>query len=119
MSRYSLPLVSVMFMTLLLCGCMRSSMKYGNQIDETKVQKIEKGKTTGEEILGWFGSPTNKSTGSDGTTTFTFLGSEYKSKANILGAYGLGDASSTTTSTKTLTVTLRNNVVEDYRFTTN
>lgn len=110
------PIAFAGFLLLLIAaGCATSSVKHGNQIDEARVEMIQKGKTTTTEILNWFGSPTSRTTSSNGTT-FVFMGNESRSKMSLLGAYGIGDASSSTTQTKMLTVTTRDGIVVDYSF---
>lgn len=53
-------LATFVFLGLFLTGCFISphSFTQGRPIADNKVEKIQKGKTTKEEIINWFGVPT-------------------------------------------------------------
>jgi hypothetical protein len=56
----------VLITGLLLSGCLTMNVDKGGKIDESATQQIEKGKTTRNEILKWFGVP-DRTIGADVT----------------------------------------------------
>ena len=50
-----------LILLLVLFGCATSSYISGRDFDMSKVEKIEKGVTTQNEIINWFGQPQSKS----------------------------------------------------------
>jgi outer membrane protein assembly factor BamE (lipoprotein component of BamABCDE complex) len=62
-------LLVLLSLSVLLAAC---SSTYGTQFDEKQVSKIEKGKTTQEEIQNLFGDPSGKGSNADGETQWTY-----------------------------------------------
>lgn len=56
-----LPLVCLLAALALLQGCVTTRYETGRSIDESKVDRIQKGETTSANILEWFGAPTTTS----------------------------------------------------------
>lgn len=68
-------LVAVM---LLGGGCHSSS--HGTKMEQTKLDQIQKGKTTRTEMIAWFGTPHNNGRDQDGQATSTWIYSQHDTK---------------------------------------
>jgi outer membrane protein assembly factor BamE (lipoprotein component of BamABCDE complex) len=99
---------------LFLIGC--ASM--GNNFDEGKLSQIKKGETTETELIQMFGEPMHRSVNSDGLTTLVWMYAQTavqgQSFIPIVGGF-MGGANS---SSKTLAVTLADNKVKDFTYST-
>jgi len=76
-------------LTALLAGlaaCASSKHTSGRPIDQAKVDRIVKGKTTMEEIIEWFGAPTS-STDMGGNMLYTYAYTIRKGSAFAVGPY--------------------------------
>ena len=64
--------------TFLLVLSLSACMSYGNKVDQDKVSKFEKGKTTYAEVIQQLGKPTQSTINSDGTRTaiYTYMQSQ-------------------------------------------
>src|SRR6267154_3853394 len=106
--------VFVFVCLLFLIGC--ASM--GNNFDESKLSQIKKGETTEPELVQLFGEPMHRSVNSDGLTTLVWMYAQTavqgQSFIPIVGGF-MGGANS---SSKTLAVTLADNKVRDFTYST-
>jgi len=67
----------ISMLVIFLLGCASSTMVIGTDFDATKIDSIQKGKTTRDEVLTTFGTPYQKSvTELSETWTYTYIRSE-------------------------------------------
>jgi outer membrane protein assembly factor BamE (lipoprotein component of BamABCDE complex) len=68
-------------------GCATSSHTSGRPIEQAKVDRIVKGQTTKDQIIEWFGAPTD-STEMSGEVLYTYRHTVTKGSAFSIGYYG-------------------------------
>jgi len=85
MALYSLALVA----GTLAQGCASSKHTSGHPIEQAKVDRIVKGKTTIDEIIEWFGAPTSQ-TDMGGNVLYTYSYTVSKGSAFSIGYYSSG-----------------------------
>jgi len=98
-------------MTKLVAICMLTSLSVfilacasaGSRFDDTKIQQIEKGKTTQGEVRQLLGEPSGKGVNADGSVKWQY----YYSKSSVIGG----------ASTKIFEITFdKNGIVREYSY---
>lgn len=113
-------------LTCLLAAALSSSacihtIEYGRQFDASKVPSLEKGKTTKQEVLTMFGAPESSSLDADGMLTLHYAYIKTTGRIKMMSFIPLvgpvvgGTASSN--AQKTLTVSLKSDVVSNFVYT--
>jgi outer membrane protein assembly factor BamE (lipoprotein component of BamABCDE complex) len=114
-------IAALMLVMSLLGGC--ATVESGKSFDETRMSEIRKGKTTKQDIIAMFGSPGGTSTDDQGHDILTYQHSTTKGSMSpmafvpLIGLFFMNTKEES--ETRTLTVTLKNDVVEKYNFSTN
>jgi outer membrane protein assembly factor BamE (lipoprotein component of BamABCDE complex) len=100
-------------LVLLLSGCATATFTQGRPFDTSKVSSLQKGTTTKQEVLAWFGEPFTKTVaGSDGETWF-YMYTQGTSKAQ---SYVFSVDVKTEGNMKKLDVLMKNDIVENYTY---
>jgi len=93
----------VFLLPLMLCAC---AIRSGRQISEADIQKIEKGKTTKQEIIQLFGQPFTTSQGTSGETwAYQFTDAGYDTPIGVVG---------NETRQQMLSISFQGEIVRDY-----
>jgi len=112
MKKYALLVIAII--SLGLFGCATATFTQGKAFDTSKVASIEKGKTTKQEIVSWFGEPFTKSVaGADGET-WVYMYAQGQSKAQ---SYVFSVDVKTEGNMKKLDILFKNGLVENFTFT--
>ena len=106
--------IFILALALAFSGCATATYSTGKDFDMSRVQQIEKNKTTAAEMTQWFNAPANRSVSDDGTETWVWTFTTVKSHAQ---SYVVSMNVKTQTNIKRLTAVLRKGVVETYSFT--
>jgi hypothetical protein len=100
---------------LLMVGCIPMSTHNGANLAKVDEFKIEKGKTTEREVFEEFGEPGSRVTQGDGSRVLTWTDARSKSNMPLLPIVPY--TNQTTTTSRSLSVTIRDGVVIDYMIT--
>lgn len=83
-------IVTILIFTISLVGC----ATVGRKLDPAAVEKIEKGKTTRQEVIELIGSPDQMTRDGDGNVTFSYMYVRATAKAEsfipVVGAFAGG-----------------------------
>jgi len=97
-----------------LLGCATSSYTYGNNFSSKNVSKIEKGKTTTNELISMFGQPFMKTVISKTGEKWVY---SYSAGTASAQSYLVTTKVETTGTQKMLDILVENGVVSNYTFT--
>lgn len=97
-----------------LFGCATSSYTYGNNFSSKNVSKIEKGKTTTNELISMFGQPFMKTVISKTGEKWVY---SYSAGTASAQSYLVSTKVETTGTQKMLDILVENGVVSNYTFT--
>jgi outer membrane protein assembly factor BamE (lipoprotein component of BamABCDE complex) len=106
--RNTTVILSILFLIAGLIGC-TSTSHTGIDFDASKITKIEKEKTTADELVQMFGEPFMKTVISENGAKWVYNYITRKSK----GVFSV----TTATSQKILEIKLQDNIVVNYRYT--
>jgi hypothetical protein len=98
-------------------GCIPSKHHQGANLAKLDEVKIEKGRTTEKELIGWFGQPGSTTTNGDGSRVLSWMEVKGESQANVgLALLSIPGARTlhTKSTSRTLTATVKGGVVTDY-----
>lgn len=111
MGNFVRRLLTIGIATLLGTGCLSVTPRRGGvKIEESFVQSISKGSTTGESVRSKLGAPQSITRAANGTETWTYTG--WEGRPATIG-YGYDRMRS-----RSLSLTIRNGVVVDYMYST-
>ncbi len=103
--------LTMLITTIILTSC----MSYGTKVDQEKVSKFVKGKTTYSEVVQQLGKPTDQTVNSDGTKTLTYHYMQHQmDAASFIPYVGLFVGGSQTESTTVILNFDKNSVLVDY-----
>jgi outer membrane protein assembly factor BamE (lipoprotein component of BamABCDE complex) len=104
-----------LLLTLFLAGGLAGCASVGKPIDQTKVQQIEKGKTTRAEVDKLLGKPTSITMTTSGEISYTYMFSRSDPKpANFIPVVGLFAGGSVGHGETVIIIFDGHSVVKDY-----
>jgi len=97
-----------------LIGC----VTVGRRVNQSNAEKLQKGITTKAEVIKIFGQPSSQSFNQAGKIIFTYIGCQMKNTAwNFIPIISAIHSEIKTTN-QILTITFKDDVVEEYDFST-
>lgn len=109
-----MKLLSVIFLGVLLSACATSNYEVGNNFTAEQVERVKEGITTKGQVMSSFGSPTTISKSSDGREVWLYQYISTSSKAQSMIVVMNVE---TTSESKMLTITFKDDLVEKYLYT--
>ena len=105
----------VVFLLILfaLIGCATSNYTVGKDFDSTLVKKIEKGKTTSDDLFQMFGYPFSKTVVTENEEKWIYMYSSGTAKAQ---SYIITTKASTTGQQKMLDILIKDGVVINFTY---
>ncbi len=103
---------------LLLCFSLVGCATVGRQVNQSNAEKLQKGITTKAEVIKIFGQPSSQSFNQAGKVVFTYIGCQVKNSAwNFIPVISAVHSEMKMTN-QILSITFKNDIVEEYNFTT-
>ncbi|OIO35616.1 MAG: hypothetical protein AUJ74_05180 [Candidatus Omnitrophica bacterium CG1_02_44_16] len=103
---------------LLLCLSFAGCATVGRQVNQGNAEKLQKGVTTKAEVIKIFGQPNSQSFNQEGKVIFTYIGCQVKNTAwNFIPVVSTFH-SEIKMNNQILTITFKNDIVEEYSFST-
>lgn len=112
-------LVGLMALALIASGCTGLDMKSGKPIEKESLSRIQKGRTTRQEIESIYGKPLSTVLNGDGTETLVYGYTATKvthSPMTYVPILGLFAKAKTETASQTLSFQVKENVVVNYTY---
>jgi hypothetical protein len=111
MSQTKYLLISII--ALALTGCATKTITSGREFDAAKINNIQKGITTSEELAGLLGQPLTKSAQSNGEVLWNY---SWKKGTATTTQGSDGPVVTSQGNRKTLEVLIKNGLVENYTY---
>jgi outer membrane protein assembly factor BamE (lipoprotein component of BamABCDE complex) len=102
----------LILISLLLTGC----VTVGRQVNQVNAEKLQKGITTKADVIKILGQPSSQSFDQSGKIIFTYIGCQVKNTAwNFIPIVSTFHSEMKNT-IQTLTITFKDDIVEEYNF---